>query len=370
MELDNNQHKIFLEGYKEICNEITKINVLIVGNTGAGKSTLINNLFGKRICEIGKGKPCTQSFELYDNNPYINAYDSKGMEKDINIDDFINGVVSFLKEHNSDENPNNHIYIVLYCIDAVNIQESDIKFLTSIKEHVLHPLLIFTKADIKEDHEIANLKKTALEYKIDENNIFFIASPNHKSYELCSEDIKNGIYKLFDRIIELTPPVQMHALEMAQNIILDKKEKKIKELRNKAYKIVAASAASATAAGAIPIPGPDAAIITPIQVAMIGKLAALYGLNVDECKEMVYPLIAQFAGQAIVRQLLKFIPVAGSVISATVAGSITGGLGYFCIEQFEKYSLAIMRNEPKPEILIDGDIIKKFINIFDEKNKL
>lgn len=363
------QKNEFMKGYIDGCSQIKKVNLLIVGTTGAGKSTLINNLFGKKVCEIGKGKPCTQSFILYEENPYVNIYDSKGMEKDMDIDGFIDEMMSFIKEKNNDINPDNHIYIVLYCIDAVNIQESDIKLINSVRDNGLNPIIIFTKADIKQGYEIENLKKTALEYNINEKDIIFAASPDSTFYQMCSEDIKTGIKKMYERISEITPEVQKHALEVSQNIDLELKEKKIKALRSQAYKIVTASAASAGVAGAIPIPGPDAVIITPIQLAMVGKIAAIYGLDVSECKEMVYPLLSQFIGQTVARQLIKFIPIAGSAISAGVAASLTGGLGYFCIDQFEKRAVASMRNEPLPPLIINPDIAKSFIEMFDKNNK-
>lgn len=369
MFLNDDQKQEFMKGYNDAYSQIKKVNVLIVGNTGAGKSTLINNLFGKKVCEIGKGKPCTQSFILYDENPYINIYDSKGMEKDINIDDFIDEIRSFIKEKNYDPNPDNHIYILLYCLEAVNIQESDIKLIKSVSDCILNPIIIFTKADIKQDYEIENLKKTAMEYNINEKDIVFTASPDSKFYQNCSDDIKKGIEKLYLRIYEITPDVQKHALEMAQNVDLELKEKKIKALRIEAYKIVAISVASAVAAGAIPIPGPDAVIITSIQLAMVGKIAAIYGLDATECEEMVYPFLSQLIGQTVARQFIKIIPGLGSVISAAVAGSFTGGLGYLCIDQFEKRAIAVIRDEPLPQFTINADIVKSFMKMYDENNK-
>lgn len=45
-----------------------------------------------------------------------------------------------------------------------------------------------------------------------------------------------------------------------------------------------------------PIPLSDAAIITPIQVGMIGGLAALYGLKGKEISVMAMPMIARAVG--------------------------------------------------------------------------
>ena len=39
-------------------------NVMLLGKTGVGKSTLINNLFSERIAQTGIGKPVTQDIRL------------------------------------------------------------------------------------------------------------------------------------------------------------------------------------------------------------------------------------------------------------------------------------------------------------------
>lgn len=41
------------------------MNVLLMGATGVGKSSLINALFGKEIAKAGVGKPITQHLEKF-----------------------------------------------------------------------------------------------------------------------------------------------------------------------------------------------------------------------------------------------------------------------------------------------------------------
>jgi len=41
-------------------NLTSKLNVLIVGKTGVGKSTLINAVFGDKVAEAASGMPVTQ----------------------------------------------------------------------------------------------------------------------------------------------------------------------------------------------------------------------------------------------------------------------------------------------------------------------
>lgn len=368
--LNEEQIKNLLDGFVDRVEQNKKLNIVIIGSTGVGKSTLINDFLGKEMCVIGTGKPCTQEFNEYNDSPYVNIYDSKGMEKDIDMHGFMDNVLTFINQKNYSTNADDHIHVVLYCIGEINIQESDMEFIRKLEQKKLNPIVIFTKADIKQDYELDNLKKTALEYGIKEENIIFTASPKSKFYSVCSDEVKNGLSKLLDRMMQIAPEAYRHAIEMAQNVDLELKENAVKKLRSSAYKIVAAASAAAGAAGAIPIPGPDVLVITPIQTGMIGGLAALYGLDEAVCKEQVYPLIAGFIGPTIARQLAKFIPIVGSVISAGVAASVTGGIGYFCIDAFEKQAIAIMRNEPLPEMSMDEASFEKYKELFDKsKNK-
>ncbi len=41
------------------------MNILLMGATGMGKSSLINGLFGEEVAKVGIGKPVTQHLEKY-----------------------------------------------------------------------------------------------------------------------------------------------------------------------------------------------------------------------------------------------------------------------------------------------------------------
>ncbi|GAA6856307.1 hypothetical protein CHC121_07960 [Helicobacter pylori] len=54
---------------EKMCEVIKKgkpiMNILLMGATGMGKSSLINGLFGQEIAKAGTGKPVTQHLEKY-----------------------------------------------------------------------------------------------------------------------------------------------------------------------------------------------------------------------------------------------------------------------------------------------------------------
>ncbi|WQW42874.1 50S ribosome-binding GTPase [Helicobacter pylori] len=64
-----------------IKKEKPKMNVLLMGATEVGKSSLINALFGKEVAKAGVGKSITQHLEKYvDEEKGLILWDTKGIE--------------------------------------------------------------------------------------------------------------------------------------------------------------------------------------------------------------------------------------------------------------------------------------------------
>jgi uncharacterized protein (DUF697 family) len=93
--------------------------------------------------------------------------------------------------------------------------------------------------------------------------------------------------------------------------------------------VIATASAAAAATAAIPIPVADAVALAPIQMAMMGRIAAIYGLEMQAMLSgtAIAQMGAQIAGKALARSFIKLIPGAGSAINATVAFALTGATG-------------------------------------------
>ena len=80
---------------------------------------------------------------------------------------------------------------------------------------------------------------------------------------------------------------------------------------------------------AIPLPFADLPVLTAIQVSMVGLLGKLYGqtLTRSQAGGVVSSIAGGFVAQLVARQLIKFIPGFGSVISASWAAAYTVALG-------------------------------------------
>ena len=109
--INNNLDKfISTIDFKESSIDIHK-NILIIGKTGIGKSTLVNSFLNIKDAQTGIGQSITQDFEAYISNPdcFIRLIDSKGFEGKIQQD--IDNIKTYINEKLlKDEDEFIHLY--------------------------------------------------------------------------------------------------------------------------------------------------------------------------------------------------------------------------------------------------------------------
>jgi GTP-binding protein EngB required for normal cell division len=139
----------------------TKPNVLVAGCTGAGKSTLINKVFGRPVAQTGSGVPITQHFDRYDlENEAVVIYDSKGLEVGEH-DNFITTTSEFLRKGNTE------IHVVWYIINSAGSRfqpfEGDV---CKSLFNKLPIIFILNKADLSAAEDRESLRRSILELRL------------------------------------------------------------------------------------------------------------------------------------------------------------------------------------------------------------
>lgn len=100
--------KMGKDAYDKIKNEKIEpeptqpLNVWIAGKTGAGKSTLINAVFGSKVAPTGSGKPLTQNIEQYQVTNNFSLFDTKGLEMAA-FDETVSQIRDLLKEQKQNQ---------------------------------------------------------------------------------------------------------------------------------------------------------------------------------------------------------------------------------------------------------------------------
>ncbi len=106
----------------------------------------------------------------------------------------------------------------------------------------------------------------------------------------------------------------------------------------KCHAIIHSASASAAAVGAglAQIPCSDNAVITPIQLTMTISLGRVFGLELTEsaARAAVASVAAATVGRTVSQILIGWIPIAGNLVNAGTAATVTEAIGWLLAEEF------------------------------------
>ncbi|MUL15830.1 GTPase family protein [Aliivibrio fischeri] len=103
--------------------DVTPLDIMITGVTGAGKSTTINSIFNKSLAEVGRGvEPETMGLNSYTLNNFLRLWDTPGLGDGIKQDQIHSKKIIDLlyKTYSLDSNNYGFIDMVLIIIEGSN----------------------------------------------------------------------------------------------------------------------------------------------------------------------------------------------------------------------------------------------------------
>ena len=114
---------------------ISHLNIVLVGPTGVGKSTLINS-----ILELPKNKEAkTQSTDrtmgeptFYESNkiPFLRLADSRGIEKDkYGVEEVVKSTENFVNSQIKLQDPDKFVHCIWYCVTGTRLEDIEVKSL-------------------------------------------------------------------------------------------------------------------------------------------------------------------------------------------------------------------------------------------------
>ena len=338
-------------GYEEIIDmNDGRINVMLLGTSGCGKSTLINALLGEEKAKTGIGDPVTKEIEVYQSDKLpFRMIDTVGYEFDLlHQHKTRNDIAKFGRDGVKQKNMEKLIHMIWFCIDGTvkRIDQSVLNYIKSVSDDWkgVPIILVFTKSysEIEEAENVQMARDAIHKY-----------NSRHTKRPLMIEEIIPVVAKLYpindtfsvaprnlDILVEKTNELAPKGIRIANNAV---KEIDAGIKRNMAQSIVAGATTAACAVGAIPIPTPDAAILVPLQTAMMGAIARTYGIRENSQVNAIVNSVLKvgmttIAGRTLLNQL-KLIPglgAAGSALNAVTAGIITFAAGEISITMFER----------------------------------
>jgi len=322
-------------------------NVLVVGNSGVGKSTLINAVLGAEIAETGHSpEGTTKTLKAYESDiiPF-RMIDTMGFEPSLIAElKAINAVKKWSRESAKAGNEDNQINVIWFCVDGTSRKLFPKAINSLSRATAMWPtvpvIVVITKSySVPEREENIQMVREAFEeQKRFAKNLRAIIPVVASTYRLndTAYAAPEGIAELIETTNDLMPEgVKAAATDIAAFNLSRK--------RFLSHGLVAAATAAGVVVGAVPIPFADAAILSPVEVAMVNTLAKIYGIDKNEGSKRFFNSIVEVgtvsvAARAVI-SALKAIPglnLGASVLNAVIAGSIIAALGEGSIYAFEQ----------------------------------
>jgi len=299
--------------------DLGKVNVVIAGNAGVGKSTLVNAVFGRAVAPTGIGLSQTVDITSYESaNAPLRLYDTRGFEiRD--AERTVRAVKQKIASLRGETDAGRQIHIAWTCVleQSHRVERVHVEYLTMLCQEHVPSIVVITQA-------LGDQKMEA--------TVRSLAVPHDAVVPVMAQDkpvgphlIKaHGLGTLIDATLTLLPEAQARAFVAAQQVRWDLK-------RQAAVRAINLAAVAAGTSAFTPVPGGHSLVLIGLQTRLMAQINAIVGVQLSD--GAVKELAAGFVGVALARlggqtafafaisELMRFVP-AGSIGAAWVGGPI------------------------------------------------
>lgn len=371
--------RLVMEEFDAALAKLGKFNLAVFGDAGAGKSTLVNAVFGINLATTGIGNRQTTQVRLHrkhENDP-LGIYDTPGFEIGAGDLSTLIAEVKGIVERTRKGPVTDRIHAVWFVVNAQNgrFLDSHADVVRALHNLDLPVFMVLTRAvqlDGSFHRDVVELKQKIVgrELPLSGEMVFLVNSIEFIElsgaiYPPC------GLKQLLDATVETIPEVARNAALVAQRLDFTHQ----RALSKRAIKTASVAAFGTQLA---PI-GLDMAGFTLVLAGMMATISVLYGVPVDkqalvrlswkvfvggnaakqganwvaeEVAKRTAEKAAKEAGKKIAKQTAKFIPgvnVAVAAVSTAIATPMMYAVGYAWMDVCE-----YIRNHPD-EIAADRE---------------
>lgn len=355
--------------------------IAIVGRRGAGKSSLINAIFGEEKAEVGDYKSQTGSgkWYLFENKlGGIDILDTRGLGESHRPEEAALSETPIEEVKNSIKNKCPDVILFLCKGKEVGSRiDEDLHQLLQLKQDIyeMHTYEVPIVGIVTQVDELAPASDSEPPFehpKKQENISATVDLLGEKIKEIIATPVtvipisayveyENGEI-IYDRRWNIDVLLNYLITELPREAqVILAKISKVKSVQKKLARNIGKSVMTVTGlVGATPVPIADMPIITGLQLSMIGTIAMISG------KKLNRKTIIQFVGamgvnvgvgvalREISRHLVKVFPGAGSIISASIASAGTyalceAAIAYFIDSKSEEEAKKIFEEQLEKE---------------------